>query len=158
MKPKIYIETSVVSYLVSRPSKNVITAGHQAVTRDFWDTLRDFDVYISDMVIQEAAAGDETQAEQRLHALMGFPLLEITDGTKSLARALLDGKAVPEKCIEDAVHIAIAAINGIDVIVTWNFKHINNPITRMKIRHVIESNGLVCPEICSPDEFMGEDE
>ncbi len=158
MKPKIYLETSVVSYLVSRPSKNVVTAGHQAITSDFWDALSEFDVYISDLVIQEAGAGDASQAKQRLCALTGFPLLEIGDRTKSLARALLDGKAVPEGSLEDAVHIAVAAVNGIDAIVTWNFKHINNPMTRMKIRRVIEGNGLVCPEICSPDEFMGEEE
>ena len=157
MKPKIYIETSVVSYLVSRPSKNVITAGHQVITRDFWETLNDFEVYISDMVIQEASAGDAAQAKERISALQGFPLLEIGDSVKHLAKALLDAKSVPEKCLEDAIHIAVAAVNGIDVIVTWNFKHINNPITRMKIRHVVENRGLVCPEICSPDEFMGEE-
>jgi predicted nucleic acid-binding protein len=70
---------------------------------------------------------------------------------------LLKGNAIPEKYPEDALHIAVAARHGIDVIVTWNFKHINNPFTRMMVRQLIENNGFVCPEICSPDEFVGEE-
>ena len=157
MKQKIYIETSVVSYLVSSPSTNIVTAGHQSATRDFWRTLSDFSVYISDIVIQESSKGDKFQAKNRLEALTGFPVLEIDDQTKELARLLLRGNAVPEKYPEDALHIAVAARHGIDVIVTWNFKHINNPFTRMMVRQLIENNGFVCPEICSPDEFIGEE-
>ncbi len=157
MKQKIYIETSVVSYLVSKPSKNIITAGHQVITQDFWDILDNFEVYISDLVLQEAAAGDKIQAQKRLNVLTGLSLLEIDDDTKKLTKSLLKNKAIPEKYPEDAFHIALAALNGIDVIVTWNFKHINNPFTRKIIRRVIEKNGFVCPEICSPDEFMGDD-
>ncbi|MBT6046059.1 MAG: hypothetical protein HOG49_04470 [Candidatus Scalindua sp.] len=55
------------------------------------------------------------------------------------------------------MHIAVAAANGIDIIVTWNFKHINNPFTRMMIRQVVENNGYICPELCSPDEFLGDE-
>jgi predicted nucleic acid-binding protein len=157
MKQKIYIETTVVSYFVSKPSKNIITASHQVITRDFWDIINNFDIYISDLVLQEAAAGDKIQAQKRLNALAGISLLEIDDDTKKLAKSLLEGKAIPTKYPEDAFHIAVATLNGIDIIVTWNFKHINNPFTRKTIRRVIEKNGFVCPEICSPDEFMGDD-
>ena len=73
-----------------------------------------------------------------------------------LAKALIDGLAIPENALEDAFHIAVAACNGIDVIVTWNFKHINNPFTRMMIRQIIENSGLISPEICSPEEFLGD--
>lgn len=157
MKQKIYIETSVVSYLVSKPSKNIITASHQVITQDFWDILDNLEVYISDLVIQEAAAGDKIQAQKRLNALAGISLLEIDDDTKKIAKSLLKGRAIPTKYPEDALHIAVATLNGIDVIVTWNFKHINNPFTRKIIRQVIEENGFVCPEICSPDEFAGDE-
>ena len=83
--------------------------------------------------------------------------MELDDEAKELARALIVGKAIPEKSLEDALHIAVTTANGIDVIVTWNFSHINNPFTRKLIRQIIESKGYVCPEICSPEELIGED-
>ncbi|MFV1974496.1 MAG: type II toxin-antitoxin system VapC family toxin [Candidatus Scalindua sp.] len=157
MKQKIYIETSVISYLVSSPSKNIVIAAHQTSTIDMWKILNDFDVFISDIVIQEASRGDKLQASHRMEILTKFQVLEIDDEAKELARALLKGKAIPGKCPEDALHISVAAVNGIDVIVTWNFRHINNPFTRKMIRHITETNGYACPEICSPDEFLGDD-
>ncbi|RJP33294.1 MAG: PIN domain-containing protein [Candidatus Omnitrophota bacterium] len=157
MKRRIYIETSVVSYYVSKPSKNIIIAGHQVSTIDFWDLLGDFDVYISDVVIQEASQGDACQARKRLDALANFPVLEIDDEVKALVKALLNGKSIAKEYPEDALHIAVAAKHGIDVIVTWNYKHINNPFTRMMVRQVIENEGFACPEICSPNELLGDE-
>jgi predicted nucleic acid-binding protein len=157
MKQKIYIETSVISYLVASPSKNLVVAAHQASTTDLWKNINKFDVFISDLVIQEASRGDEGQSLNRLNIMEKFPVLKVDDEAKELARALLTGNAIPEKCPEDALHISVAAVNGIDVIVTWNFKHINNPFTRKMIRNIIESRGIVCPEICSPEELTGDD-
>ncbi len=157
MGQNIYIETSVVSYLVARPSKNIVVAAHQASTQDFWNHLNDYSVFISDIVIQEASKGDEVQAKLRREMLDEFQVLAIDDEIKELAKQLLTDKAIPEKCPEDALHIAVAAANGMDVIVTWNFKHINNPFTRKKIRQIIESRGWICPEICSPEEFLGDE-
>lgn len=157
MKQKIYIETSVVSYLVARASKNIVIAAHQASTLDFLDRLNDYDVYISDIVIQEASKGDKNQAKRRNQEIERFPVLEIDGEVKELARQFLAMKIIPEKCPEDALHIAVAASNGMDVIVTWNFKHINNPFIRARIRQVIEENGWQCPEICSPEEFLGNE-
>ncbi len=156
MKQKIYIETSVVSYLVSRPSKDIVIAGHQAATRDFWELLVNYDVFISGIVLQEAADGDKVQAKMRMAALAGIPIIKIDDLVKTLAIKLIQGRAIPEKFSEDAFHIAVAARHGMDAIVTWNFSHINNPFTRMMIRQIIENNRFACPEICSPDEFLGE--
>lgn len=157
MKQKIYIETSIVSYIVAKPSKNLIIAAHQAATIDMWNIIDDFDVFISDIVIQEASKGDEIQASRRLEMLEQFQVLEIDDEAKELAKTLIAGKAIPEKCPEDALHISVATVNAIDVIVTWNFKHINNPFTRKIIRQLTENNGYACPEICSPDEFLGDE-
>ena len=156
MKQKVYIETSVISYLVARPSKNIVMAGHQVTTQDMWNIINNYDIYISDIVIQEASKGDKKQSSLRLEAINSFKILEIDDESRDLAKALLIGKAIPEECPEDALHIAVAA-NGIDIIVTWNFKHINNPFTRMMIRQVVENNGYICPELCSPDEFLGDE-
>jgi hypothetical protein len=156
MRQKIYLETSVVSYLVSRPSKNIVIAGRQAVTKDMWDIIDNYDAFISDIVIQESSKGDMTLAKLRLDAVEKFNILKIDDEAKERAKLLIQKKAIPDKCPEDALHISISAVNGIDVVVTWNFKHLNNPFTRVMIRKVIEMNGYICPEICSPDEFLGD--
>ena len=157
MRQKIYLETSVVSYFVSRPSKNIVIAGRQAVTNDMWDIMDNDDVFISDIVIQESSRGDTKLAKLRLDAIEKFNILKIDDEAKELAKLLVQRKAIPDKYPEDALHISIAAVNGIDVVVTWNFKHLNNPFTRIRIRKVIEQNGYTCPEICSPDEFLGDE-
>lgn len=153
---RIYIETSVVSYLTARPSKHIVVAGHQAATHDFWDQLPDQNVCISELVLREAAKGDASAAAERLAALAGFQKLEIDAACNALAKALIADGAVPAKYPDDALHIAIAAVHAVHVIVTWNFKHINNPATRSKIRRSVESHGYICPELCSPDEFLGE--
>ena len=157
MKLKIYIETSVISYLVARPSKNVVTAAHQASTLDFWNRLNDYKVFVSDIVIQEISKGDEAQAKHRCQIIENFQVLEIDDEVKGVAQIFLINKAIPEKCPEDALHIAVAAANGMDAIVTWNFKHINNPFIRKRIRQLLKEIGWACPEICSPEEFLGDE-
>ena len=158
MKPKVYIETSVVSYLTARPAKDLVLAGHQVATRDFWDKLPQYDVYISELVLLEVGQGDPSAAAARLEVLNGFQELEIDDVCKALAKILIADKAVPAQYPEDALHIAVAAVYAVDTIVTWNFKHMNNPATRMLIRRSVEAQGYRCPELCSPDEFLGEDD
>jgi predicted nucleic acid-binding protein len=157
MRQKIYLETSVVSYFVSRPSKNIVIAGRQAVTKDLWAIMGYYDVFISDIVIQESSRGDTTLAKLRLDAVEEFNILKIDDEAKELAKLLIQRKAIPDQYPEDALHISIAAVNGIDVVVTWNFKHLNNPFTRTRVRKAIEQEGYTCPEICSPDEFLGDE-
>lgn len=124
MKPKIYIETSVVSYYASRPSRDIVTVARQQITREWWEESRQqFDTYISALVLEEAKGGDPIAAES--HS-------------------------------EDALHIALATINGMDFLVTWNFHHINNAKMKKEIAKVAEENGYECPVICSPEELEGE--
>jgi predicted nucleic acid-binding protein len=160
MKPRIYIETSVVSYMTAKPARDITLASRQSFTHELWDSLDRYEVYISELVIQEAACGDAEASKLRLDLLSSFDELVIDDEAMELASALLVGKAIPKRYPEDALHIAIAAVNGIYVIVTWNFKHINNPFTKSKIRNIIEKHGYICPEMCSPEELMigGEDD
>jgi predicted nucleic acid-binding protein len=155
---KIYIETSVVSYCVADRSENIRVAGHQLSTLAMWRELNEYDVYISDIVVEEASVGNEEQIALRLNAIKEFKVLEIDEKVGKLAELLLQKKVVPEKCPEDAMHIAVATVNEIDFIVTWNFKHINNPFTKNKIRQVIEENGGCCPVLCSPEELIGEND
>jgi len=154
MKTKAYIETSVVSYLTARPSRDITLASHQAVTREMWDCLDNYDVYISELVVAEAGEGSPDAAQLRLKALEGFEELAIDQDAKDLATALIEGSAIPASHPEDALHLAVAATNGMHVVITWNFKHLNNPFTRTIVRKIVESQGYVCPELCSPEELL----
>jgi predicted nucleic acid-binding protein len=156
MKPKVYIETSIISYLTSRPNRDLIIAAYQQVTHEWWDTQKqNFDLFISQMVIQESSAGDEQAVKRRLQALENIPLLSLHDDTTMrLANALVQRKAIPQKAISDAVHIAIATTNGMDYLLTWNFKHIANAVMRQKIEHVCRENGYDPPVLCSPQELL----
>jgi predicted nucleic acid-binding protein len=157
MKNKIYIETSVISYYVSERSENIRVAGHQLSTIDMWKQLDEFDVYISDIVVEESSKGSREQSDARLFALKNFHILERNKEILELTKTLLHKKAIPEKCPEDAAHIAIASFYNMDYIVTWNFKHINNPFMKKKIRKIIEESGYICPVLCSPEELIGEE-
>jgi len=155
MKKRVYIETTVVSYFTARSTRDLIIAAHQEATRELWPKLAtDFDTYISALVYEEAGRGDTEQARKRLEAIRPFDMLDVDSEAQTLADKLVAEKAIPAQNPEDAAHIAVAAVNGIQVLVTWNFAHINNPFTRMMIRQVVENEGYQCPEICSPDELL----
>jgi len=157
MKSIVYVESSVISYLTSRPSCDVIVAGRQIITNDWWDKHRHkFELRISALVIQEIAKGDPIAAKMRLEKIVDIPKLEIISVTTSkLVKMLLSQKLLPINSEEDALHISIAATQGVDYLLTWNFKHINNAETKIAIAKLIKSFGYVCPQICSPEELMG---
>jgi len=122
-----------------------------------WPVLqRDFDRYISALVIQEASHGDKEAAEKRLNALSRIPVLELTEQAKELANSLIISGAIPATSEEDALHIAVASVNGMEFLLTWNFSHINNAFKKSKIKKAIEDQGLTPPEICSPEELVGD--
>jgi predicted nucleic acid-binding protein len=158
MRTKVYIETSVVSYYTARPSRDVVIAGHQQATQDFWARLgSDFEPFVSVLVIDESSEGNPEQAERRLQSIRSFLAIRTTPEAENLAQQIIAGKGIPAEYPEDALHIALAAMGGIDFLVTWNFAHINNPFTRMMIRQIVENEGYVCPEIVSPDELLGDE-
>ena len=158
MKPKVYVETSVVSYYTSRGSRDVVIAGHQQSTQGFWSLLGDeLAPYVSALVIKEAGKGNPALAQNRLDAIQTFPVLSTTPDTERLAQRIMDEGGIPPEYPEDALHIAIATIAGMDFVVTWNFSHLNNPFTKVMVRHAIENEGYVCPEIVSPDAFLGDE-
>ncbi len=156
MKPKIYIESSIVSYYTNRPSRDIVTAGRQQITREWWEeSLHHFEPYISVLVLEEANAGDPIAAEKRKEALKGIPILGISDEAESLANALVAGP-IPENYSEDALHIALAAVNGMELLLTWNFHHINNAMMKNQIIKIVRRHGYECPVICSPEELEEE--
>jgi len=152
----VYLETSVISYLVSRPSRDLVVAAHQQITRQWWEECRaSFQLYVSQMVIQEAGSGDPAAAQRRLEELAGIPLLGLTDEAQALARELIVNGAVPEQAVEDALHIALATVHGIDYLLTWNCRHIANAQMRGAVTSVCALQGYDPPVICTPEELMG---
>ena len=157
MKLKMYLETSVISYLTARPSKTIIGAAHQQITYAWWEKKRqDFDLYISASVLVECSGGDKEASQKRLSAIKGIAVLATTDGAIELARDLISKKIIPEKAEEDALHIAIATIHGMDYLLTWNCRHIANIEIQRNIAQHLESIGLLLPVMCTPEELLGE--
>jgi len=155
MKKRVYIETTVVSYFTSRPSRDLVIAGHQEATRRVWPKLsNDYEGHISALVYEEARRGDPIKAKERIEAINQFPMLEIDEEARKLAEKIISGRGIPKEYPEDALHIAVAAVNAMEVLITWNFSHLNNPFTRMAIRRILEKSGYRCPEICSPEELL----
>ncbi len=157
MKPKIYLETTIVSYLTAKPSRDLVVAAHQQITLEWWETrLRKFDIFISELVVREAGAGDKTAAQKRLEALEEIPLLELNEKVLSLASELVHGGHIPESAKEDALHIALATVHGMDYILTWNCRRIANAEMRTGVTLICISQGYKAPIICTPEELMGE--
>lgn len=156
MKSRVYVETSVVSYLTARPSRDIVQAGHQEVTRNWWARRDRFDLFVSRTVIREAARGDTEAASRRSAALQGIPILAVTTDASDLAERLLRENAMPAKAAIDALHVAIAVINGIDYLLTWNCAHIANVAIRRKIEKTCRDAGLQPTAICTPEELMEE--
>jgi hypothetical protein len=151
---KVYLETTIVSYLTGLPGRDVVLTAHQQLTSEWWQGRHRFDLYVSEAVLQEAAGGDPGAAARRMAALQGISVLEVTAAVAELARALVAGHAVPITAAVDAVHIAVAALHGMDFLLTWNCTHIANAVTRGRIEHVCRRAGLVSPVICTPEELM----
>ena len=151
----VYVETTVVSYYAARPSREVIVAARQESTRELWPRfISEYETFVSVLVREEASKGDEEQASLRLQAIAAFPTLETDEAARILALKILESHGIPDEYPEDAIHVAIAAVNGVDILVTWNFAHLNNPFTRMMVRQIVEEAGYECPEVCSPDELL----
>ena len=154
MSVTVYVESSVISYLASRPSRDLVTAARQAITVEWWEERRRrYEIYISALIEEEISRGDSSAAKRRLAYIAGIPALDITDQASALAKDLLKQGAVPENSEEDALHIGLAAAAGMDYLLTWNFKHINNAETKAAIATVIGAHGFASPVLCSPEEL-----
>jgi hypothetical protein len=156
MKPTVYIETTIPSYLTAWPSRDLVRAAHQQITREWWARRGGYDLYSSRLVIQESQAGDAEAAAERLAALAGIPLLEETTEAAELAEALLRGVPLPEKAAADALHIATAAVHGMQYLLTWNCTHIANVVLRPQIEAVCREAGYEPPLISTPEELPTE--
>jgi predicted nucleic acid-binding protein len=155
MKPSVYVETSIVSYLAARPSNDVRVAACQNITAEWWDNRRrDFDLFVSEFVVVEASQGDEKAATGRLESIKEIPELEVSVEVRALAEALIGEGSIPSKAELDAFHIAVAAVNGINYLITWNCTHIANAVMRPKIEASCRKAGYEPPIICTPSELL----
>ena len=158
MAQRVYLETTIPSYLTAWPSRDLVIAGHQQMTEVWWRTRRDeFEICISQFVLDEASAGDAEAAQERLAILKPLPLLDISEAVLELASAILQSGIIPAKAAQDAAHIAISAVHGIDFLLTWNCAHIANAQIVKKVQAICTQHGFPCPLICTPEELMGNE-
>lgn len=157
MKRKIYLETSVISYLTAKPSKTIIGAAHQQITAAWWDKRSEYQLFVSESVLKECAAGNPVAASKRLEIVEKLPLLLITEESFQIAQSLLERQIIPVKAAEDGLHIAIATVHQVDYLLTWSCKHIANPEIQRNISAYLDEIGLFLPFICTPEELLGED-
>ncbi len=153
MKPKVYIETTIPSYLTARPSRDLIIAAHQQITHEWWGKRSDFDLYVSRLVQLECQAGDPDAASARMIAIAGLPILEPFDAVGTLAEELIRNVPLPSKASDDALHIALSAVHGMNYLLTWNCAHIANATLRKRVESICRTLGYDPPLICTPDEL-----
>jgi hypothetical protein len=157
MKQCVYLETTIVSYVTARPTRDLIRAARQEITRQWWDVRRnDFELHVSQVVVDEIGRGDPEAAESRLALVADIPRLEINEPATELARALLDEGALPRRAVEDALHIALSAVHGMDFLLTWNCSHIANAEMMGAIQSTIRACGYEPPLVCTPEEMLGD--
>ena len=154
-KPRVYIQSTVVSYLVARPSSNPILASRQKASQQLWENYADrFEFVISQLVQDEIQRGDITAAQQRLEVVSPLTVLEILPEVDVLVQKLLEAGAVPRNFEPDAQHIAITTVHGVEYLVSWNHKHIVNEHKREHINHVCQAAGFQPITICTPTELV----
>ena len=153
----VYIETTIVSYLVARPSRDLVLAAHQETTREWWLQERlQYRCVTSEEVLREASMGEPEMSRRRLEELAGMALLRVDDAVRLLARDMLKEKLLPPAVVSDATHAAVASLHRVDYLLTWNCRHLANPHLQKKLRAFMAARGLVLPEICTPIELAGE--
>jgi predicted nucleic acid-binding protein len=153
----VYLETTFISYLVARPSRDLLVAGYQQTTQDWWTDRRSvFECYVSQVVLDEAAVGDAAEVRKRLEVIGDLPVLEVTEDAEVLTQAILSSGVIPSRAVRDAAHIAVAAVHEMDYLMTWNCKHLANAQIVRRIAVVCERLRQRMPIICTPAELMGE--
>ncbi|MEO6753074.1 MAG: type II toxin-antitoxin system VapC family toxin [Chthoniobacteraceae bacterium] len=158
MPHSIFIETTIPSYYVARPSRNLLQFARQELTREWWDGQRQqFDLFTSQLVLDEAAEGEQAKASERLQLLDGIALLELDKNAESLATKLIESGILPSFAGRDASHLAVAGVHGMDFLLTWNCKHIANPFLADRLQSCFSGMGVHLPVICTPEQFFTDD-
>lgn len=155
MKAATYLDSNVISYLTARPSRDIVTLAHQQVTREWWDRHRHaFDLHISELVVFEIGRGDATAAQSRLEFVQNLPVLRIDREARALADRIFRATTLPDKAAADALHVALAAVNGMDFLLTWNCTHIANGVVLKIVNAVCRDLGYEPPIVLTPEELL----
>lgn len=155
MKPRVYVETSVISYLTARPSRDPVKSARQLQARALWDAQERFHLLVSPAVVDEALRGNPAQAALREQAIANLPVLSLSPEAAYLANLLVERKALPTKALADAVHIAIATSHKVKVVASFNFRHLASVFARGKIEQTLRQLGYEPPLIATPEEILG---
>jgi hypothetical protein len=156
MKPSLYLETTIPSFLVGGVSPVLTTAAHQIVTRRWWDEERDkYRLFVSRVVVDEIAQGKTELARQRIALLQNMPRLVVDEAVGELADELHSYLRLPPSAETDAMHLALACYYKTDYLLTWNMKHLASGRIRREIDHFHDERGLFVPVICTPEELAG---
>lgn len=155
MKPTVYVETTIPSLLAARPSRDVVIAGQQQATRDWWETRHKYELCVSAEVLREAGRGDSEAAAQRLAALADCLILPITEAAEQLTERIIAARVIPAKALRDAIHIGMATAHGVEFLLTWNCRHIANATIQHRLREVCREAGFELPVICTPPGLLG---
>ena len=154
MKPRVYIETTIISYLTARPSRDVVALARQKLTRQWWESRgASFDLVTSRLTEIETARGDPHAARNRVAVVREMPYLAVDDRVDGLAVKLIGPGAIPAKATEDAVHLAMCAVHTVPYLLTWNFRHLANVNIRLKLDYICAAAGYRLPQICTPEEL-----
>lgn len=157
-KDSVYLENTVISYYTSRPIPDPIVRVHQEITKNWWPTaIKRYNIFISQMVIDEAAHGDSSAAKKRLEEIKDFTILEVTKDIQNLSKIYEEELKIPPKSIGDAVHLAVACLNNIDYLVTWNCTHLCNGEIIKKLAKINKQLEIHTPIICTPEQLMEVD-
>jgi hypothetical protein len=151
---RVYIESTIPSYVVARPAGDLLQAARQQITRDWWDSERArHELFTSQVVIDEVAAGEKEMAIRRLDLLAAIPLLDVVPAAESLVQQFLQSDILPQRAAGDAAHIALAIVHRMDILLTWNCRHIANAAIELRVKRLIEQS-FSMPLICTPEEFF----
>ena len=155
MRPTVYVETTVISYLTSRPSRDLIVAAHQQLIHDWWNNHRlQFELFVSPTVMEEISKGDPGVATSRLEAVAGLAVLELTPDLRGLADEYFANIQLPERARADSYHLAFASWHGMDYLITWNCSHMASGFVRKQVAKINKAWGIESPAICTPEELM----
>jgi len=154
---RIYIESTIPSYVAARPARDLLQAARQQMTKDWWDLKRhNHELFTSQIVLDEIGVGERGMANRRLKIMTGIPVLDLTDEAEVLTRRILDSGLVPVKVDADAAHIALATVHQMDILLTWNCRHIANVEIQARLRRLVGKAGYELPIVCTMDELTGE--
>jgi hypothetical protein len=154
---RVYIESTIPSYVVARPARDLLQAARQQITCDWWEAQRErHELFTSQVVLDEIAEGEPLMAKRRLDLMSEIAVLDLSVQAELLAAGILTSGLVPSNADGDAAHIALATVHKMDILLTWNCRHIANAAIVGRLRRLVAGQGFTLPEICTPEEFTGD--